>query len=217
MTFAQAIALMTPRIGWKDDGTLTEQGIALSVTNTTSDSGFFFQDQHSAITLQNIYEAQPLARITEANFQNYLEDLKRKVGLKVLADVFEKQTINDKMLERYPGAFDTLMMMQMTIFVSEMILTSIRSNRIQRLGADFVGKLHYDIFREAPNKFAIRGANYQHALGVSTQYGFELQSVRRRFGDTRNMLKTITKGSNYVHPCSETADRFRHFDFWCTE
>ena len=85
-------------------------------------------------------------------------------------------------------------------------MTSSRSNKVKRFTDDFIGKLNYDVFREAPNKFAVRGSNYNHTMGISTRYGFELESCRRRFGNTRNMLKTITKGA--VHePYSGQCDR----------
>ena len=112
----------------------------------------------------------------------------------MLSEVFEKDTINDHLFTLYPSGFDNAISLRMVIVVSELMLSSTRSNDTERFTKDFVGKLHYDIFREAPNKFAIRGANYNYALGVTTRYGFEIQSVQRRFGSARNRLKTITKG-----------------------
>ena len=102
--------------------------------------------------------------------------------------------INEDILIAFPSAFDEAISLRMVITVSELILTSTRSNRVKRISDETAAKLNYDIFREAPNKFAIRGANYKHTLGIATRYGFALRSIQRRFGQQRNQLKTISKG-----------------------
>lgn len=192
MTKAEATDILVQRVGWRNDNTVT--GLSLSPTNQISNSGLFFNDFNPAITLANIRDSQPIVNISEANFQAYLETIKRTAVSQVLSDVYEKDYINDNLLTLYPSGFDYIIQMKLLINVGNLIMFSVRSNRIQRLTEQFVAKLHYDIFREAPNKFAIRGANYRSAMGVSTAYNYELDSVQRRFGQTRNMLKTVTKG-----------------------
>ena len=114
----------------------------------------------------------------------------------MLEDAFEKDFLSDDLLTLYPSGFDKAIRLKMVILVGELIITAVRSNRTQRLNSNFAGKLNYDLYREAPNKFAIRGANYLHTLGVATKYGYELRSVQRRFGQDRNLIKTITKGQS---------------------
>lgn len=196
MTLSEVKDILVDRIGWKDDKTL-DGFVGLSADNLLSDSGRYFQAEHPAVTLENIYQCQPVEKISEAAFQTYLEDLKEQCVLQVLSDSFEKDFVNDKLLTQYPTAFDQAILLRMVIVVGELIMTSTRSNAIQRLGESFVGKLNYDLYREAPNKFAIRGANYQYTLGVATRYGVEIDKVQRRFGQEQNLIKTITKGATY--------------------
>lgn len=191
MTISEAKDILVNRIGWDDDKTLT--GFVVTAPASTTNSGRFFQDEHNAITLENIKDTQSILDISDTDLNAFLVKLKRRAVNKVMADSFEKDFLNDDLLTAYPAGFDNAISLQMAILVSELIISSTRSNRIERLTDDFVGKLNYDIFREAPNKFAIRGANYNYTLGVATRYGFEIRSVQRRFGSQRNLLKTITR------------------------
>lgn len=193
MTLSEAKDILIDRIGWKDDKTVT--GFVLSASNLLSNSGRYFQDEHSAITLANIRDCQPIPNIDQTDYNTYLYNLKKSVVLKVLSDVFERDYLNDNLLTIYPTAFDEVISLRMVIDVSELLMTSTRSNSIERFTKDFIGKLNYDIYREAPNKFAIRDLNYKHTMGIATRYAFALSSVRRRFGTERNLIKTITKGA----------------------
>ena len=192
MTLKETADLLINRIGFRDDNTVT--GLVISTPNLLTQSGRFFQSEHSAVTLQNIRDCQPVAKISDTAFNTYLEVLKRQCVVQVLSDTFERDVIDDKLLSYYPRAFDNAISLRMVVVVAELIMTSTRSNKIERLSDAFVGKLNYDVFRDAPNKFAIRGANYNYTLGIATRYGFEIESIRRRFGTQRNQLKTITKG-----------------------
>ncbi len=193
MTLAEAHTALVTRIGWRDDKTVS--GFTLSTANSTADSGRVFQSEHSAITLENVRDCQPLKAISEGDFNSYLENLRSDCVWQVLNGVFEKDYIDPNIFAQYDTAFDDCILLRMVINVSELIMTSSRSNKIQRFNDAFVGKLNYDIFRDAPNKFAIRGANYNHSMGISTRYAFELESCQRRFGTVRNLLKTVTKGA----------------------
>ncbi len=193
MTLAEAFTALRTRIGWKDDKTL--DGFTPSAANQTTDSGLFFQDEHPAINLINIHSSQPNPKISNEDFELYLEDLRDTTVRQVLNDVFERDYLNDSILTVYPNGFDKLITYKMVIKVSQIIVTASRSNRTDRFSQSWIGKLSYDIFREAPNKFAIRGANYREHLGISTKYSFLLRETQRRFGDQKNRLKTITKGN----------------------
>lgn len=194
MTLSEVKDILITRIGWKEDNTLSGV-VTLSAANILSDSDRYFQSEHPAVTLENIYDCQPVEKISELNFQKYLEDLRTQCVLQVLSDTFEKDHVNDKLLTLYPTAFDNAISLRMVIIIGELIMSTTRSNNIERMTREFVGKLNYDLYRDAPNKFAIRGANYRFTMGVATRYGFEIQSVQRRFGQQRNMLRTITKGA----------------------
>ncbi len=195
MTLSEAKDILVDRIGWRNDKTVT--GFAPDATNATTDSGRFFQSEHSAVTLQNIRDCQPLTDIDTDDFNEFLKNLVEQSVIQVLSDVFEKDFVDDNLFNSRASGFDDLISMRTTIVVAELIMTSTRSNRISRLTDGFIGKLNYDIFRDAPNKFAIRNANYKHTMGISTRYSFVLTSVQRRFCSTRNLLKSITRGAAF--------------------
>lgn len=192
MTLTELSVELVKRIGWRADGTV--ERFSLSATNILSESGLDFQQEHSAVTLANIRDCQPISNISETDYQNYLEVLKKQAVTQVLNDSFERDVVNDDLLTLFPRGFDKAIMLRMVIIVAELISTSGRKNGTKRFSDEFLGRLNYDVFRSAPNKFAIRGANYNYTLGIATRYGFEIDSVQRRFGTQRNLLKTITKG-----------------------
>ena len=195
VTVSEAKEILVKRIGWKDDRTVS--GFVVSEANALTNSGRYYQDEHAVVTLANIRDCQPLIGMDNDGFNEYLEQLKTQVAYQVLSDVFETDKINNRLFYLYPTAFDNLLRLRMVIVVSEIILTTTRFNITERYSKDFIGKLNYDIYREAPNKFAVRQINFVHTMGIATRYGFELQSVRRRFGAQRNQIKTITKGEVY--------------------
>lgn len=192
MTRSEAKDILITRVGWRDDKTVTS--LVVSAANLQTDSGLFFQSEHSAVTLRNIRDCQPISSISEDDFNAYLLELTENCVLQVLNDAFERDYIDDNLFTLYPNGFDKAISLRMVVMIAELIMTSTRSNKTERFGDSFVGKLNYDVFREAPNKFAIRGANYNYTLGVATRYRFDIQSVQRRFGSVRNMIKTLTKG-----------------------
>ncbi len=192
MTLKEAKVILVDRLGWRDDKTV--ENMILDATNLKTDSERYFQSEHSAITLENIRDCQPQKEISAKDFNTYLTNLTVQCVIQVLGDVFEKDYLHDDLLTLYPTAFDEVISLKMVINVSELIMTSSRKNQIKRLTDAFIGKLNYDIFRDAPNKFAIRGANYRHSMGISSRYNVALRSVQRRFGTQKNMLKVHTRG-----------------------
>ena len=75
MTLSEAKTALETRVGWKED--LTIEGFEVSTANQTTVSGDFFQDQHTAISLLNIKECQNILKITDAQFNKYLTDLRK--------------------------------------------------------------------------------------------------------------------------------------------
>jgi hypothetical protein len=201
MTISEAKDILIDRLGWRDDKTIS--GFTLSAPNLITDSGRYLQAEHSSVTLENIRDCQPIVDISETDFNLHLVNLTEQVAFQVLSDVFERDFIDDNLFNLYSTSFDNLMSLRTVIVVAETIMTSTRSNRIERLGDDFVGKLNYDIFRDAPNKFAIRNLNYKHSMGITTRYAMELGSIQRRFGNQRNMIRTITKGQSFITDINE--------------
>lgn len=196
MTISDTHTAILTRIGWRNDNTV-DLSYPLSANNILSDSNRFFQSEHSVVTLRNILDCQPNPEMDKVEFQEYLDTMRSDVVQQVLNDVFERDYVHDDLLTLYPTAFDNVILLRMVISVSELVMTATRSNRTKRFSDDFLGKLNYDIYRETVNKFANSTSMYNHTMGIATRYSFGLQSLRRRFGDQRNLLKTITKGQVY--------------------
>lgn len=192
MTRKEAKDILIKRIGWRNDNTVP--GFVLSADNEQTDSGRVFQSEHSAITLANIRDAQPIVNISQDDFNEYLESTVEQAVIQVLSDAFERDYLDEKILEYYNSAFDDAISLRMVIVISELIMTSTRINTGERFSKNFISKLNYDIYRESPNKFAIREKNFTFSMGISTRYSFALSSIQRRFGDQRNRIKTITAG-----------------------
>lgn len=189
MKLNEVITILVDRIGFEDDGTVGSVSLDSSVLQ--SDSGRYFQDEHSAVTLQNIRDCQPKSSMTNQEFNDYLNKLKKRCARKVLVDAMERDEVNEDVLNAYPTIFDNALSMQMTILVSEIIITSVRVNKIERMTDSWIRKLNYDIFREVTN--ASKSVS-RYSLGIATRYGYEIRTVQRRFGQQRNLLKSITKG-----------------------
>jgi len=199
-SISEAKELLINRIGWRDDKTVT--GFIIYSTNKETDSGRFFQDEHSVITLSNIRDCQPIVSISNDDFNEYLGNLKRQVIYQVLSDVFEKDRINDKLFDLYISGFDNLISLRMVLLVSELMTSTTRFNVTERFSKDFLGKLNHDIFGNSDKSISI------HSMGISSRYGFELNSVRRRFGSQRNQLKSITKGEVFNEFYNHINDRY---------
>jgi len=196
MTISEIKDIIETRLGWRDDKTV--ESFVLSTPNLTADSGRYFQSEHSAVTLQNIRDCQPIVSIDEDDFNSYLEDIRLQVVIQVLSDVFEKDYVNDKLLDFYPNAFDNLISLRMTIIIAELIMSSSRSNITERITDSFIRKLNYDIFRDPPS-----ASTSKYSTSITYRYSKELESVQRRFGSQRNLLKTITKGQA-INPIYES-------------
>ncbi len=202
MTLSEAKDILITRLGWRDDKTVTS--FVLSAINLQTDSGRVFQGEHSAVTLENIRDTQPIVDVIEADFNQYLEDIREQIVIQILDDAFEKDYLDDKLLILYPNGFDSLISLRMTIFVAELIMSSTRSNRIERMTDNFISKLRFDMFRDPPTGDTTNKYN----TSVTFRYNRELQSVQRRFGSQRNLLKTITKGQVFNPYFTENTMKF---------
>ncbi len=83
------------RIGFKQP---TESGYPLlTVASTTTNSGRYYNTGafHAALTVQNIYDCQPDAAISDTDFNTLLADMKRDVILSMLNMVFASQQLID--------------------------------------------------------------------------------------------------------------------------
>lgn len=180
-------------IGWKDE---LQNPITLDAANQVTDSGRYFQDEHTAVTIENIKDCQRIANISDDDMNTVLAQMRESVVYKVISDVFNRSDIQENVIRANPRIFDNAISLRMVLDVSELITTSTRSNSIQRFTKDFIGKLHFDIFGNSQTKFAVTNRNYKWSMGLSSRYGAEIWELRRFFG-TNKALKSITKGEAF--------------------
>ncbi len=103
MTVSELKGILSNRIGWKNDRTLDS---VISPALSTTSSGRYYQEGHSMITLINIKSAQPQTNISETDFEKYLDEIEVEAIGKVCADVFDSNTVDDKLMALYPTIFD---------------------------------------------------------------------------------------------------------------
>lgn len=177
-------------IGWKQE---LDCPITVDASNLTTDSGRYFQDEHSAVTIENIKECQRIKDITEADMNTVLSDMRTSAVYKVISDVFNRSDIDKQLINANPRLFDNAILLRMVLDVSELIITTTRSNRIQRFNNDFVNKLHFDIMGNSNTRFAVTNRNYKYTMGIASRYGATVWELQRFFG-TNKGLKSVTRG-----------------------
>ncbi len=148
-------------------------------------SGIYFEDEHPIITLDNIKATQPEEGISDEDFDAYLLLLKQSVIYKVLADVVDRDELDDEHLNFYPSLFDNLISMQMQIRVINIILSSSRSNIGEAIAKNALQRIYFDL---KGNKGSDK---YPIADGIEHKYRSEIRRVKNIIGDQRK-FKSIT-------------------------
>lgn len=159
-------------------------------TGATPVSGRFFESEHSIVTLSNIRECQPNENITDNDFDTYLSELKTDSVYHVLADVYDTDDLPDDFLECYPAIFDNLLSTIMTVKVIEMIITSQRSNRSQRISKEAAQQLHFDL---NGNYGKDSNPNYPRAFGIADKYNKELKRVKGKTQKQKSFVSITTR------------------------
>lgn len=182
--------ILLTRIGWRQE---IKCPITVNATNLTSDSGRFFQDEHSAVNIDYIKDCQRIADISDKELNDYLTQLREQAVYQVISDVFVKTDINEDVINQNITMFDTVISLRMVVIVSEIIISSTRSNKTQRFSSAFIDKLHFDIIGSSNVRFAVTNRNYKYSMGITSRYGAEIFELKRFFGQNKK-LKSITRG-----------------------
>ena len=178
MTYTEAKDILDQRINWRNTNN------TLTAANTTTDSGRVFQDEHSAVTLDNIKACQPEVGINDADFNTYLTQLRHAAIYQVLADVYgsENKIVQDE-LDCNVDVFDNAISLKMVLKVAELIITSTRSNYTESLTKDFVNQLMVDVNGHVDAKSG----------GFKNLYKTEVRTVKR-FLKKPKRIASITTG-----------------------
>lgn len=157
------------------------------VTEASPASGRFFEAENHFITTEMIKDCQPTENISDGDFTTYLTVLKNDCVFEVLGNVFNKDKIDDGLLDKYPSLFDDLLSMSMAIRVLNLIMTSTRSNRNERIGKDSLMLLYLELNGNS------RDHNFPFSKGLEQKYKDELMRVKV-FLFTQKRFKTVTIG-----------------------
>ena len=163
----------------------------LSTDNKQSDSGLFFQDAHTIITLENIRDTQSVENISDDKFNEYLKNLRESNVLSMLQDVFKgNSTIDESDL----SVFDNAIYLRMVLKVGEIILTSSRTNTIERFSKTVLTNLRLDLQGSNDNK-GYKNPNLPYHLGYTTRYRTEVEILKSIFNNREaGILQTVTLG-----------------------
>lgn len=169
--------LVKVRVGWKADPNYT-----ISAENQASASGRYFQDEHSFVkieTIRSLMESDP----TQDELNAYLSELKDQVSLSVVDEVMSDATFND--LTGKESLFDAAYSKKMAIKLGELIWTTSRSNRRERIAKEYAQQVFYDINGDP---------NFPDKVSIISVYKKETERLRDIF-NTDNALDVSTMGT----------------------
>ena len=181
--------ILINRIGWRQE---IKSPITVNATNLTTQSGRYFQDEHSAVSIHNIKDCQRVSNISDKEMNDYLGQLREQSIYQIISDVFSKTDINEDEINANITMFDQVILLRMVIIVSEIIITSSRSNKTQRFSDEFINKLHFDIIGSSNVRFAVTNRNYKYSMGITSRYGAEIFELKRFFGQNKK-LQSISR------------------------
>lgn len=182
--------LLRDRLGWSE----FEQEVyaqKLDATNLNKTSGFTLNSFHGLVTLENVYNCISDSNITDNRFNSVLTEMLDNVVLDILTDVFvsdsRSKTLEDSssLIVQYgeTGLFDKAIGYCHAIKVLELILSSVRSNRIELITKENAAQIHSIIsgIYNSQGKLIIDGLVHkcsgQRELIKSKIFGFSSNTI----------------------------------------
>ena len=129
-----AVSALMGRLGWRFYP--ASFPFALNANNKQSDSGRYFQEFSSFVTLHNIHDAMEDENADRASFNRFLLEMQRATITSVLSALFRESHTSrkyrnfdfDVAVTENTGVFDEAIGLQMACMVVEMMSASTRSN-----------------------------------------------------------------------------------------
>lgn len=180
MTRLELRDMLIDRVGWK-----SHPDYSISEGNTTSTGGRYFQDAHSFITIETICALMRNSKPSALELNEYLKSLKEQVVLQVVDDAFTPSNFYTVELEKEPAIFDAAIQKRMAIKLGELIWTTTRSNRIERISKEYAQQIFFDVNGDP---------NFPSKISISHGYKKEIDWIKDRF-DTQDTLDVVTLGT----------------------
>lgn len=151
-------------------------------------SGRYFESENHIITLDMIKEVQANSNISDIQFLEYLDTMKEECVVQVLSRIFDKDEINEDLINCYPSLYDDLISLSMAVKVFNLILTTTRSNRSERIGKDALQLMLLELNGNRDNP------HLPFSKGMIGRFEDELRRVKNKLFKQRKFA-SITMGA----------------------
>lgn len=180
MTIIETYELLKNRIGVRQS---PDGSFVIDADNLQSDSGRYYQDEHTAITLKNLHATIDVVDADDATFNRVLADFRKQAVIHTVSNVFDGTSIRD--LTGYVAAFDSAISLRFAIIALETMINSTRSNLTERILKNS-NKWFYDLNGGAGNE------NFPKLIGIKDRYAEEIRRLRDRFNSSSKTLDSFT-------------------------
>mgnify|MGYP003668811090 FL=1 len=171
------------RIGWKQP---SASSIVIDDDNLVSESGRYFQNEHSFVKVSLIKDIIEKANANDAELNIELSDLRKQVVLLVVDEAFSGQNVNNLDLETSIETLDAAISKRMAMKIGELLTATTRSNRVERISKEALQMFFFDINGDP---------NFPNKLSIAESYAKELDYLKDMF-NTEKMLDVNTLGNN---------------------
>ena len=171
------------RIGWKQPSATS---IVIDDDNLVSESGRYFQNEHSFVKVSLIKDIIEKANANDAELNIELSDLRKQVVLLVVDEAFSGQNVNNLDLETSIETLDAAISKRMAMKIGELLTATTRSNRVERISKEALQMFFFDINGDP---------NFPNKLSIAESYAKELDYLKDMF-NTEKMLDVNTLGNN---------------------
>lgn len=196
MTHVELKDLLVSRIGW--DQYPSDFALTLDAENKTSESDRVFNaNEHPFVTLDNIYSTMETPNASAAQFNAHLKRMRDQTILLVLSDVFRVSDLQDDVITGRENIFDNAISKRMAITVGETILTSTRSNRVERIIKEQQKTLFFELNGNADSSSSRANPNFPTYVGLKSRYGQEIQRLRDEFNQEKMLDVNTLRLPNY--------------------
>ena len=185
MNHLEAYNILKNRVEWRNP---LNTGFSYLVFNEPL-SGRYLQEEHISVRIPIIYETIVDVDITPTQFQNELEENKKRSILHLLQDVFyDCKEIDESFIKADSSLFDYAIILKNTISVLSDILNSTRINNTNKVSEENLKRWFIDLngLKDPTNGVFVKG--------FISRYSREIEKIRKVIFKTNTKLLTITMG-----------------------
>ncbi|AUC15416.1 hypothetical protein BTO06_09815 [Tenacibaculum sp. SZ-18] len=183
MNHLEAYELLKTRVEWK-----TPLNTSFSYLNFNSpESGRYLQEEHSSVRIPIIYETIVHIDITNTQFKDELDSLKKRAILQMLHDVFyDQKEIKEIWINENISLFDYAIILKNTSSVLFDILNSTRINLTEKFNTNNIKRWFIDLngINDKENGVFVKG--------FISRYKREIERIRKVLFINQKYHKIVT-------------------------